>query len=1423
MINSKKNNRIEPSGILTALKIALNQEPKVSNNWNNFTWYNFPTCLFCGESSKKSHKFGLSIDNNSFYISCFSCGFKTKTKEDYQRVYDSLGIFQDNNYSKYDETIIKEVTTPAPKISLEKISEILTELNNTLVQSKDHQTKFYNKRGYIMPSDYKSLNKRDLEPLIKKHGEDTIKTIFFDLNKFVLNDKVIIFHRDFTGKIVYYRLYSFTADKRFKKLSPKNIEGLKWLIPFRVELITPETTHLIITEGEEKTDSSNIYKEPYQSFISIPGINNYSSLWQVIEKINNGETNINKISIILDKSNKNDFNEEKASIRILSHLESLLNESITLNICELPTPNKKDKKDKNDLDGFLKEIPEDLRKDELQKIINNGYSLKEYNQVYNFAPTVKLERVKHTWTNESNNKKDSYISPKEARSISNNKLGEMLKNDSNKTLIDNRPAGLGKSYDVLKRIKNENIISDIALPTKEQRNKTGLTNDIQIVESLTDRIHNLIDSDTRFSEEDKNQHKTRVNKLISLGYTDYIFKYLYSEDLTLKKAKRDKNKSAVMTHSMLLKSNREDNIELTYIDELILKLLISETKINIPSLNNYKNYIKDIYNEDNKDIIDFLNILSLFIAENSQELERKSLTKKLKSYFRNYRNSSKSFSQLIENISKMNITLDKDKIQKDIKSNNLNNIPDIDFFNDLIRAFKENRVYFNPETMNTGYFKYYSKISVNKKKVVITDATATPEIYKQFFPNVEYLDFKIKHENIFYKLIADKTYSASTLDIFEIVEKIKDIAKFDYTLVIVPKEIKEKIKNLLPENVAVIHYNSSESKGTNDYKDYKKVIAFPPKVNYNEIINKTLCLDSSITESNFFYKNVKTGFINKNGKGHRINIKSFKNPLLNEMLIQNREADIVQGLFRIKRNTTEKKEFYVFGNVSLELFGLIPDEIITEKNQDKINQIRKKEDFEILKNSIKYSIDKQGFYSPKMTLLDKSNKPETLINTDKGHSSNNIYNIIPSMSFISNNNTFDLLSINEKCHSRFLTMLVNESELIKLSLPLKDNPKHSIYCLPNQEDQAILKAKEYFKDVLLSECMKKDYQNSSKIDDIIKDSINTPTNDLSLDIELKNDSLDNAFKSKEVQKENTTMSYDDYVNTNLSDLYDYLDKFLTDKALKNELINDNDFTLLEDLLNDSTSKCLTLDCFKYEYLINDIADNLISYNQQIKELIDFNKTNSKVISLKEKYDIYVNTNKSYLDKEVNDLIHSIANQDRLIDNQTLDKYLDSAKLHLDNNDIEKSLYYQFLVFNLSENMDKYNLIINNIQVKKDKEPGEPKLDNSYTDTFIDKEPGDNADNHSSILSFVLKDFNKDKELKIINDSILKIPNIDVQKNLRKYISMLIINKIKLTNDYFTKLDKWVLKACDVDELIKRQQLRDFVKLCKNRLEVLIAL
>jgi hypothetical protein len=91
----------------------------------------------------------------------------------------------------------------------------------------------------------------------------------------------------------------------------------------------------------------------------------------------------------------------------------------------------------------------------------------------------------------------------------------------------------------------------------------------------------------------------------------------------------------------------------------------------------------------------------------------------------------------------------------------------------------------------------------------------------------------------------------------------------------------------------------------------------------------------------------------------------------------------------------------------------------------------------------------------------------------------------------------------------------------------------------------------------------KGYQNTSKIDSIINDSVNTPNYDLNLDIELKNDCLDNTVNSNEVQKEvfapavtnNTTIqqkkeniliSYEDKRNI------DYLNCFL-DKYLDNRI------------------------------------------------------------------------------------------------------------------------------------------------------------------------------------------------------------------------------------------------------------------------------
>lgn len=1445
MMKTKENNRIEPSEVLRAVIVALNQEPKVSNNWNNFS-----TCLFCGESSKGNTKFGLSINNNSFYINCFSCGFNTEKKEDYQRVYDSLGIFQDNNYSKYDKEIIKEATAPAPKISLEKISEILTELNNTLVQSKDHQNKFYNKRGYIMPSDYKSLSGFiDIKYLYDKYDNVALDLIFKNKkNDFRhLRDKIIIFHRDdFTGKIVYYRLYSFANQKKYKKLSPKTIEGLKWSIPFRLELITPETTRLIINEGEEKADIGNLYKELCQTFISIPGINNYSSLWKVIEKINSNETNIKEITVLLDKSNKNDLNEEKASIRILSHLESLLNESITLNICELPDP---ENNAKNDLDGYLKDIPENQRKEVLKKILNPSecYSLKEYRQKYNQVKEDNRERIKHKWEHiKVKDKNINYTDIETARKEYKQGLTEFINSDSNKTYVAIVPPSFGKTTIATEVIKNSDKPFVVALPTKKQRNDYAMKNNFQILEGFTDRLEQLLNSTTKFNDKEKQEHKEKLTLMINHGLNKVVYSYLAQNDMKLKNQKIDKNKTVVVTQDYLIcHDDLMNNYEGLYIDENILSRTRKTIKINHKSILDYKNCCTnttdDLTQYDNKDLLDLFFILKEFIKNTNRNFERKSLTDKLRLMSKK---ENICFDRIIKNLLETDIKLNKNIIFKKIKSD-YKEIPSFDFMNDLIKALKENRVYFYYSSDFSSYFEIRTtkKINTHNKKVLITDGTAQEILLKKYFDIEKIYKPNIKINNIKFTMIADRRYSASYININEIAIKINEISKNDLTLVIVPKPLINELKKLVNPNVTLINFYGSENKATNDYGNYKKAICLMPKIDFQEMFKIALSIDPSITESDFTYIFTSTGYVQDN-KEHSLNVKTFKHEILKAVLSEYRECELIQSFFRVKRND-DAKEFFLMGDVSLKEFNLIPDILITEKLVNPENKIKKKDEFESIKTLFNSSINQLGFYTTRSIKFKDSNKAETIVNNKKQVTSNNIYSNSVNL-FINNNKGFESFNLHKDTFDNYVKMLVNNGEFIKLSLPLKDNPKHSIYGLPGYEQESILKAKEYFKDVLLSECMKEDYQNTSKIDDIIKDSINTPNYDLNLDIELKNDSLDNAFKSNEVQKEvfapaggivtngtfkeqkeNTTMSYDDYVNTNLSDLYDYLDKFLNDKALKNELINDNDFTLLEDLLNDSTSKCLTLDCFKYEYLITDIADNLISYNQQIQELIDFNKTNSKVISLKEKYDNYVNTNKSYLDNKVNDLIHKIANKDKLIDNKLIDYLIYITKLPLDKNNIEKSLYYQFLAFNLSENIDKYNLIINKIQVDNDnkgidKELRDTKLDNSYIDTFIDKEPDNNLTNHSSIFSLVFNDYIKDNELKLINDSILKISNINVQKNLRKYISILIINKIKLTNDYFIRLDKWVLKACDVDELIKRQQLRDFVKLCKNSLEVLIA-
>ena len=579
------------------------------------------------------------------------------------------------------------------------------------------------------------------------------------------------------------------------------------------------------------------------------------------------------------------------------------------------------------------------------------------------------------------------------------------------------------------------------------------------------------------------------------------------------------------------------------------------------------------------------------------------------------------FDRIINNLLETDIKLNKNIIFKKIKSD-YKEIPSFDFMNDLIKALKENRVYFYYSSDFGSYFEIRTtkKINTHNKKVLITDGTAQEILLKKYFDIEKIYKPNIKINNIKFTMIADRRYSASYININEIAIKINEISKNDLTLVIVPKPLINELKKLVNPNVTLINFYGSENKATNDYGNYKKAICLMPKIDFQEMFKIALSIDPSITESDFTYIFTSTGYVQDN-KEHSLNVKTFKHEILKAVLSEYRECELIQSFFRVKRND-DTKEFFLMGDVSLKEFNLIPDILITEKLVNPENKIKKKDEFESIKTLFNSSINQLGFYTTRSIKFKDSNKAETIVNNEKQVTSNNIYSNSVNL-FINNNKGFESFNLHKDTFDNYVKMLVNNGEFIKLSLPLKDNPKHSIYCLPGYEQESILKAKEYFKDVLLSECMKKDYQNSSKINDIIKDSINTPTNDLSLDIELKNHSLDNTFKDNievfdpagesvtkvtiQEQKENTTMSYDDYVKYNIDYLNKFLDKYL-DNRIDFELNLDSNFlNSLESNYNEAIIKEQFYKAYDFEFLIEKLSNDFDVYKNYVDSAIKENK------------------------------------------------------------------------------------------------------------------------------------------------------------------------------------------------------------------------
>lgn len=1370
MSSNNKHNRIESSEVIRALELRLNQ---VGLPKSNKLFFDCPDC-HKPQSEDKFNLFNITHDNLGFR--CFICGFSGNifTLAKY------LNLFDNKDYSYFNDDTKKtkntEIHTPKinKDIDFKEVSRILTDLYNNTQQSNEHKTRFYNKRGFNMPTDYKSLSGfKDIKFLYDKYDNDLLNELFRNSkgNFKQLRDKVIIFHRDFNNDIVYYRLYNFSSkDNKYKKLSSKNINGVSWSIPFRLELITPLTDHLIIVEGEEKADVSNIYRSSNQAFISIPGITQQRTLNKIIDKINTNETDIKQITVILDKSLKKSLNEEKASINIIDYLSKNLDKSIVLNISELPSP---DKSDKNDLDSFLKELPEAAKKDTLQNIINNSYSVREYRQKYNLIREDKRERIKHVWK-DTKEVLNEYITKEQTQKELTKKLNNYVVSNSIKLFLAVILPGYGKTTITTEVIKNFHDINKpcvVALPTKKQRNEYALINNFQIIESFTDRIDNLINTDSRFNDTERKEHKEKISKLLSLGLPKAVYSYLGKNDMNLKAQIIDKSKVAVITHDYLI-SHKElmQDYELLYIDEDPTRKLIKTVKVDYKNFTDYKTYsentTKELDKEDNEDLLNFIFILKEYIATSARDLERKALNNDLSEFFRA---KKQCFNKIIDKLLNQNIRLNENLIMKNIHKD-FNNIPGIDFMNDLIRAFKENRVYFSHKEFNQSFFEIKIKLKINtyNKKVILTDGTAQEDLIKHFFDIETVYKPTVKPDNIKFTLIADKRYSASYLDIDDTAKKLNEIAGNDDTLVIAPKSITEDLKDKVKSNITLINFNGSENKASNEYCLYKKAVCLMPKIDYQELNKVGLCLDPSITDNDFIYQDVSTGYT-ENNKEHHLNLKTFKHETSKAVLKNIREAEILQSLFRVKRND-DFKEFYLMGDVSLKEFNLIPDILITENIKKTEDKIIHKSDFELLKNLFNQSINNIGFFVPSCTDFKGINKAVTIVNIEKHNGSNNIYNNIADNVFFNNCNTYEGFNVHRNTLNNYLKMLVKNGDYKVLPLPILNNPKHKIYCLTGQEDQAIIKAREYFKDILLSENMKKTYQNTSLNDNSIIEGVNIPSDNLTPENSLLNDNLNDDIKSKDTQedkkeniiseigptltpeKQQDTISYADYVRLNIDNLNKFVDRYLDNRIEFKMILDSTCFNSLEGNYNEALELGRVETAYSYEYLINKIIDNFEAYNEYIKDTIEAQQTHIKVLEIKDNHDRELKANLLKLGSN----------------NQTIKKHLNSNEYN------------------------KYNSI-----PIHDKE------------LFLD-----------DLVKGTSKEVIEGK--KILYNLIEKLRDKNKERTIRKYISMLIIKNQKLNSTYFNYVNKWVLDAPDIEEFIRRQDLRDFVFKYQHYINVLIS-
>lgn len=1259
MIRSKENNRIEALDVISRLEYKLNQK---GLNKGNRIYFD---CLKC-DKKQNDHKFNLfRITNDSFGFKCLSCGFSGNMIT----LIKDINLFDISNYS---QDYITRTKAPTPgttlknlksNISYTELKEILNYFFSQSTLTDKHKKEYIKKRDSEPDiNNTFSFDKNVYKKAIEKYGTEKIKQIFYHQDKkdnFYLEDCILFTTRDLENNIIHYEV------KRYKDKFQSQLRnlGLNNKLPVFLNYINDSIKIVIICEGTEKAQTINeIFQYKNILAVSIGSIQRHDLLKNdVVIKALTGK----EIIISFDSKNLSyiTYNEEKASINLS---KALIEHDLDVYISFLPRPTNTDIKE-HDFDSYFYGKDKNFRENTIYNLVNQKLRQYDFYDKYKEGLNPKKEIL-------SNKRKHLIKSlPYKHNNLELIELSELRDKNSKfyipslfenelhynkgKVVVFKIGTGGGKSHAICELMKSYRVLvltHNKELANQVYRDSIDKNLEVELVKPLTDIYYEKIDCCNNLNDKQKEKIKDKVKILTNKGYSKEA-KNLVQNTIKapIEYIKPSPTKHLIATQKKALVDNSllRGSFDVIIIDEDITDKLIESNDI---TLNELKNDLK-YYHESN-----FTKLLR-FIIEYSETKE--SLNPQ------NFKDGFIEFLKEKKERLLFNARLRVKQKKLELKNLEPENYPNQhNTLKKLIESIKNNAI--SLETVNNGFNtdKVLSFDTLEtfetKNTLFILDADADIDIIEACKIKVsKTIEINIKRPNVTYIQYPNKTYKTSNILGSE--KQFKDfknqVDSIKPDLIFTTQSITNKFNNEYKTA-----YYGNHDKGFNNLSDNKKAIFTTPKINENSIIRKSnLLFKKKIKTFDTSYKFERTGYLDENNQETYIESFCYKDKYVDKLYQKAIKTPMNQAIGRITRNTKDNIEVHIFSNISLYDKGIrinkiiVPDKSSIDLRQEKTIEAEKIFKQIVLNSLSKYSIvSTENFINTffdnekKWQMFDILDKKSAINSTTKKPEASCLIQFAEVCNNIYNNTENRLMSLDLFSIDRIMTHL---KENFNISSDTFNKIKKDVFSELSIKTYYLDFSKQgtfYTDNFELANQIIEHYKKTSKIDVLIKDSVNTPNYDLKPGIGLKNDSLDNTVNSNEVQKEvfapageyvtvneqkENILIYEDYVKENIDYLNCFLDKYLDNRIDFKLNLDSKCFDSLEDNYNEAISKKQFYKAYDYEFILDRLFNNYEFYKDYVQDIIQENKSKSAEVPLIELKDIdyknpYIEIDSSYIFK-----------------------------------------------------------------------------------------------------------------------------------------------------------------------------------------------